>query len=140
MKQGQKPIKEATQVQAQIKEKDLEIRLSDSEYRLMDIIWEKEPVGSTELTRLCLEKLGWKKSTTYTMLKRLVEKQAASNEEAVVRTLLCKEQVIRYESEALLEKSFGGSLPDFFAAFLQDRKLSKEEAERLAQMIKEAAE
>ena len=116
-----------------------EIRLSESEYYLMDIIWEKEPIGSTELARCCLEKLGWKKSTAYTMLKRLTDKKAAKNENAVVTALIDREIVFRQESEALLEKSFRGSLPDFFAAFLQDRKLSREEAEKIAEMIKEAA-
>lgn len=118
----------------------IEIKLSESEYRLMDIIWDNEPVGSTELARLCLEQLEWKKSTAYTMLKRLADKGAVQNKDAVVTALIKKEQVIRYESEALLEKSFGGSLPDFFAAFLQDRKLTKEEADRIARMIREAAE
>lgn len=117
-----------------------EMKLSESEYRLMDIIWDREPVGSTELAKACLELLGWKKSTSYTMLKKLVDKRAVKNQDAVVTALIKREQVIRYESEALLEKSFGGSLPDFFAAFLQDRKLSREEAERLARMIEEAAE
>lgn len=113
-------------------------KLSDGEYRLMDIIWEKEPVSSMELAKLCLEKMGWKKSTAYTMLKKLVDKGAAQNEGAVVKALVKKEEVLRGESEALLEKAFDGSLPDFFAAFLQDRKLTKEEAERIARMIEEA--
>lgn len=117
-----------------------EIRLSESEYHLMNIIWEREPVGSTELARCCLERLGWKKSTAYTMLKRLTDKKAARNENAVVTALIGREMVFRQESEALLKKSFGGSLPDFFAAFLQDRKLTREEAEKIAEMIREAAE
>lgn len=121
------------------KENPPEIRLSESEYYLMDIIWEKEPIGSTELARCCLERLGWKKSTAYTMLKRLTDKKAARNENAVVTALIDKEMVFRQESEALLEKSFRGSLPDFFAAFLQDRRLTREEAEKIAEMIKEAA-
>lgn len=121
-------------------ESSSEIRLSESEYHLMNIIWEREPVGSTELARCCLERLGWKKSTAYTMLKRLTDKKAARNENAVVTALIDREMVFRQESEALLKKSFGGSLPDFFAAFLQDRKLTQEEAEKIAEMIKEAAE
>lgn len=117
-----------------------ELRLSESEYRLMDIIWNEEPIGSTELSRLCLEKLGWKKSTSYTMLKRLADKKAIQNHEAVVTSLIDKDQVIRHESDALLEKSFGGSVPDFFAAFLQDRKLTREEAEKIAEMIRKAVD
>lgn len=117
-----------------------ELRLSESEYRLMDIIWNEEPIGSTELSRLCLEKLGWKKSTSYTMLKRLADKKAIQNHEAVVTSLIDKDQVIRHESDALLEKSFGGSVPDFLAAFLQDRKLTREEAEKIAEMIRKAVD
>ena len=117
-----------------------ELRLSESEYRLMDIIWNEEPIGSTELSRLCLEKLGWKKSTSYTMLKRLADKKAMQNHEAVVTSLIDKDQVIRHESDALLEKSFRGSVPDFLAAFLQDRKLTREEAEKIAEMIRKAVD
>lgn len=117
-----------------------ELRLSESEYRLMDVIWDEEPIGSTELSRLCLEKLGWKKSTSYTMLKRLADKKAIQNHEAVVTSLIDKDKVIRQESDALLKKSFGGSVPDFFAAFLQDRKLTREEAEKIAEMIRKAVE
>lgn len=117
----------------------MQIRLSDSEYKLMEIIWEKEPVSSTELSKLCLERFEWKKSTVYTMLKRLTEKQALSVSNAMVLSTIKKNVADRMESEALLEKSFGGSLPDFFAAFLRDRKLTKEDASRLQEMIKEAS-
>lgn len=120
-------------------ERRMQIRLSDSEYKLMEIIWEKEPVSSTELSKLCLERFEWKKSTVYTMLKRLTEKQALSVSNAMVLSTIKKDVADRMESEALLEKSFGGSLPDFFAAFLQDRKLTKEDASRLQEMIKEAS-
>lgn len=117
-----------------------ELRLSEGEYRLMDVLWDAEPVSSTELSRLCLEKLGWKKSTVYTMLKRLADKEALQNHEAMVTSLISRAKVIRRESEALLEKSFRGSVPDFFAAFLQDRKLTEEEAERIAEMIRKAVD
>ena len=116
------------------------LKLSESEYRLMDLVWNAEPVNSTELVRLALKELGWKKSTTYTVLKKLVDKQALDNEQAQVRSLVKKERVIRYESDTLLKKSFGGSVPDFVAAFLKDRKLTKEEALRLKCLIEEATE
>lgn len=116
------------------------LKLSESEYRLMDLVWNTEPVNSTELVRLALKELGWKKSTTYTVLKKLVDKQALDNEQAQVRSLVKKERVIRYESDTLLKKSFGGSVPDFVAAFLKDRKLTKEEALRLQHLIEEATE
>lgn len=117
-----------------------QLNLSESEYRLMDLIWRTESVNSTELVRLALQELGWKKSTTYTVLKKLAEKQALCNEQAQVRSLVKKEKVIRYESDTLLKKSFGGSVPDFVAAFLKDRKLTKQEALRLQHLIEEATE
>lgn len=117
-----------------------EFRLSDSEYRLMDIVWETEPVNSTELVKEAFGRLGWKKSTTYTVLKKLAEKDALQNEDAIVHALVKKEQVVRYESEQLLNKSFAGSLPDFMAAFLKDRKLTQAEAVRLKKLIEDAVE
>lgn len=117
-----------------------EFRLSDSEYRLMDIVWEMEPVNSTELVKEAFGRLGWKKSTTYTVLKKLAEKAVLQNEDAIVHALVKKEQVVRYESEQLLNKSFAGSLPDFMAAFLKDRKLTQAEAVRLKQLIEDAVE
>lgn len=114
------------------------MKLSESEYRLMEILWEKGQMEATELTAICLECFDWKKSTVYTMMKRMGEKGALSFENKVVKALVEKESVDRRESEALLNKAFGGSLPNFFAAFLQDRKLTKEEAERLTRIIEEA--
>ena len=115
------------------------IRLSDSECRLIAVIWEEEPVNSTELVRICEQKYDWKKSTTYTILKKLEQKKAVSNEGAVVVSLVDRQQVIRTEGHELLRKT-GSSLPDFFAAFLQDRKLTKEEVARLYEMIQDAQE
>lgn len=114
------------------------MKLSESEYRLMEILWEKEQMEATKLAAICLEKYDWKKPTVYTMLKRLGEKGALSFENRVVTALVAKDLVDRSESEALLNKSFGGSLSNFFAAFLQDRKLTEEEADRLTRMIEEA--
>lgn len=104
----------------------------------MDLIWESEPVRSTELARLALEKLEWKKSTCYTVLKKLEAKGFVKNENAVVVSLVPREAVQRYESEALIERNFGGSLPAFLNAFLKDRKLSKREAEEIHAMIERA--
>lgn len=115
-----------------------ELKLFESEYRFMDLIWETEPVKSTELARLALERLQWKKSTCYTVLKKLEEKGFVKNEGATVTALVAREQVLRYESEALLRKSFGGSLPAFLNAFLKDRRLTKREAEEIRRMIDEA--
>ena len=117
----------------------MKYKLSDTEYRLMEFIWEKEPLTTTELSKLCLQAFDWKKSTVYTMLKRMGEKEVIIVKDSVISSLIKKETADRMESEALIEKSFGGSLPNFLAAFLQDRKITKQEAEKLQQLIKEAA-
>jgi predicted transcriptional regulator len=117
-----------------------DVKLSESEYRLMDVIWEKEPISAMELSGICLEKYDWKKSTVYTMLKRMGEKGLLLFENKKVEALVERDQVNKSEGESLLHKAYGGSLPDFFAAFLQDRKLTKDEAERLQKLIEEAKE
>ena len=122
-----------------MEEKRMEnIKLGEAEYRLMNIVWEKGPLPAMELAGICLEQYDWKKSTVYTMLKRLGDKGGLTFEEKVVTALIPKEQVDRMESQALLEKAYRGSVPDFFAAFLQDRKLTREEAVRIQKMIEEA--
>lgn len=113
-------------------------KLFDAENKLMDIIWETEPVNSTILTKLCFDRLGWKKSTTYTMLRKLTDRGILKNENATVTSLIKRENVQKYESEVLLEKSFDNSLPAFIAAFLKDKKLSRNEAEEIKKMIEEA--
>ena len=122
-----------------MEEKRMEnIKLGEAEYRLMNIVWEKGPLPAMELAGICLEQYDWKNSTVYTMLKRLGDKGVLTFEEKVVTALIPKEQVDRMESQALLEKAYRGSVPDFFAAFLQDRKLTREEAVRIQKMIEEA--
>lgn len=116
-----------------------EIRMSDAECRLLSVIWEAEPVNSTELVRLCAQRFGWKKSTTYTILKKLEQKGAVRNDSATVTSRVDRQQVIRQEGRELLHRT-GSSLPDFFAAFLKDRKLNEEEAQRIYQMIRDAQE
>lgn len=110
-------------------------RLCESDYRFMSVIWEHEPLTSTKLVELCGEKLGWKKSTTYTMLKKLCEKGLARNEDTVVTALVSREQVQAYESERFVEQTFAGSLPGFLVSFLGGRKISQEEAEQLKRLI-----
>ncbi|HHV13872.1 MAG TPA: BlaI/MecI/CopY family transcriptional regulator [Clostridiales bacterium] len=115
------------------------LKIFDAEYRFMSIVWEKEPVNSTELVRLCQSEFGWKKSTTYSVIKRLSERGVLKNENAVVTSLVKRIQVQRYESEQLLEKAFDNSLPSFVAAFLQNKRLTQSEAEQIKKMIEEAA-
>lgn len=111
-------------------------KLCDSEYRFMQVVWEHAPVGSGQLVNLCEAKLGWKKSTTYTVLKKLTEKGYLRNDRAQVTVLIPRERAQREESAYFVERTFGGSLPHFLAAFLGDRKLSAQEAETIEAMIR----
>lgn len=113
-------------------------KLFDAEFKFVSIIWDEEPVNSTELSKICLHRLGWKKSTTYNMIRKLEDRGILRNEKAMVTALVKREQVQQYESETLIEKNFEGSLPIFLAAFLQDKKLSKKEAKEIQRMIEEA--
>ena len=113
-------------------------KLFDAEYRFMDIVWELEPVNSTQLCRACQQRLGWKKPTTYTVLRKLAERGLLQNENATVTALVNRQQVRQYESGAVVERSFGGSLPAFVAAFLQGRGLSQDEAGELRRLIDES--
>ena len=114
------------------------LKIFDAEYRFMCIVWEKEPVNSTELVKLCQNEFGWKKSTTYSVIKRLSERGVLKSENAVVTALVKRIQVQKYESEQILEKAFDNSLPCFITAFLQDKKLTRNEAEQIRKMIEEA--
>ena len=113
-------------------------KLFDAEYRLMDLVWEHQPINSTALSKLCLEKLGWKKSTVFNLIRKLGERGILRNENATVTALVGREQVLRQESEAVVERSFGGSLPSFVAAFLSGKQLSHQEAEDLRRLIDES--
>lgn len=115
-------------------------KIFESEYRFLCILWENEPVESPVLVKLCNERLGWKKSTTYTVIKKLTEKGVVKSENTVVSALVKKEEVDRQEGEELLLRTTNGNVPAFLAAFLKDRKLSKEEAERLRRLIDEMEE
>ena len=110
-------------------------KIFDSELRLCEILWEHQPVKSSELARLCAERLGWKKSTTYTVIKRLTERGVVKTENAVVTALVSRDEVQRAESRAFVERNFSGSLPGFLTAFVGGHGLSAEEAEELRRMI-----
>ena len=115
-------------------------KVFESEYRFCLILWEHEPVRSSELAHLCAEKLGWKKSTTYTVIKRLTERGVVQTEDAVVTALVSRDQVQRAESRAFVERNFSGSLPGFLNAFVGGRGLSAEEADELRRMIADLEE
>ena len=114
------------------------IKLYDAEYKFTTLIWDNEPINSTELVRLSAQSLGWKKSTTYTVLKKLCERGILRNNNAVVMSLVKREDVQRFESNAVVDKAFDGSLPKFLTAFLGERKLTEEEADELKKIIEEA--
>jgi predicted transcriptional regulator len=110
-------------------------KVFESEYRFCQILWAHEPVRSGELARLCAEQLGWKPTTTYTVIKRLSDRGVLRNENSVVSSLLSREQVQAAEVDELLEKKFGGSLPAFLAAFSRARELTGAEIDEMQQMI-----
>lgn len=118
----------------------IEILLGESEFNLMELVWERSPITSGELVTLCEQEFSWKKSTVYTMIKRLSDKNIIRNEDSIVTYLVDKEQVQKYQSENLVSKSFGGSLSLFVNSFLGDRSLTKEEAQKLIEMIEQHTE
>lgn len=110
-------------------------KVFESEYRFCQILWEQEPVNSTQLVKLCRERLGWSKGTTYTVIRRLAQRGVLKNENATVTSLVSKEEVQMAEFDELVEKTFDGSLPQFIAAFTRHRKLTEKEAEEIQRMI-----
>ena len=110
-------------------------KIFESEYRFCLILWEREPINSTELAKLCKERLGWSKTTTYTVIKRLSDRGVVKNENTVVTSLISKEQAQMAELEELMEKKFEGSLPAFIAAFARRQSLSQEEIQELERII-----
>ena len=112
-------------------------KIFESEYRFCLILWEHEPVSSTELVRLCADQLGWKKSTTYTVLRRLCERGLFQNLDGTVTSLVSRAEYDAICSERFVDDAFGGSLPRFLAAFTGRRKLRADEAEALRRMIDE---
>ena len=110
-------------------------KIFESEYRFCLILWEHEPVNSTKLVELCKEKLGWSKATTYTVIRRLGERGVLVNENAVVRTLVSKEEAQASRVEEMMEETFQGNLPAFLAAFTRSKKLTRQEIDQLKAMI-----
>lgn len=112
-----------------------ELRLCESDFRFMSVIWDNEPLPSGELVKLCGEKFDWKKSTTYTMLKKMCEKGFARNDGSLVTSLIDRDRVQAYASEHFVEQTFAGSLPNFLVSFLGGKKISEKEAEELKRLI-----
>ncbi len=110
-------------------------KLTEAEARFADLIWEKEPLASSELVKLCAEAFTWKKSTTYTVLKTLCEKGIFQNENAVVSAKLTREEFYGLQSREYVEEVFEGSLPRFLTAFCKGRRLSAKEVEEMKRLI-----
>ncbi len=118
----------------------MEYHIADSEYRFMQVVWAHAPVGSGQLVELCREELGWKKSTTYTVLKKMCLKGLLQNEKSVVTVLAPREVVDNQAAEEFVQRTFGGSLPSFLVAFMGGRQISAGEAEELKRLIDEHKE
>ena len=110
-------------------------KVFESEYRFCLILWEQEPVSSGKLVELCRERLGWKPTTTYTVIKRLSDRGVVKNENTIVTSLVSKEEVQLSELDELVEKKFEGSLPAFIAAFGRRQSLSEEEIQEIQRII-----
>ena len=110
-------------------------KIFESEYRFCLILWEHEPIKSSELVTLCQNQLGWKPTTTYTVIKRLSQRGVLKNENTIVSTLVTKEQVQAAEIDEFVETKFGGSVPAFIAAFTRHQKISEKELDEVQHMI-----
>lgn len=121
-----------------LEERDTEMetpKVFESEYRFCLILWEHEPIKSSKLVEICKEQLGWKPTTTYTVIKRLSERKVLKNENTVVTSLVTKDEIQAAEINEMVEKTFEGSLPAFIAAFAKHQKLSEKELDAVQQMI-----
>ena len=118
----------------------MDLKLCDSEYRFMLLVWETEPVRSGDLVKISHDRLGWKKSTTYTVIKKLAERGFLKNEDTIVSSLVPKGKCQAVESDYFVERTFEGSLPGFIAAFLGGKTISEKEAEEIKRMIDEHKE
>ena len=110
-------------------------KVFESEYRFCLILWEHEPIKSSELVNLCKEQLGWKPTTTYTVIKRLSERGVLKNENTIVSSLVSKDEIQASEINEMVEKTFEGSLPAFIAAFTKHQKISEKEIDEVQKMI-----
>lgn len=117
-----------------------DIELGVIQERFADIVWENEPIPSGELVKICEKKLNWKKPTTYTVLRKLCEKGLLKNEDGIVSSLISKERFYANKSEQIIEDSYSGTLPDFIAAFVSNKKLTAKEVDEIQKMIDEFKE
>lgn len=112
-------------------------QMTEAELKFAELIWREEPVGSGELVKLCLGEFGWKKSTTYTFIKKLCEQGILQNEQAVVTSLIDRDKYLQQQGEEFVEKTFEGSLPKMIAAFMERKRLSRTQIEEIEKMIED---
>lgn len=112
-----------------------EYRLAEGEAKFAELIWENEPIASPELVKLCEKEFEWKKSTTYTVLKKLCDRGIFQNENAQVTSLISKEEFYSYKSREFVEQTFGGSIPKFLTAFMGGKRLTAKQAEEIKELI-----
>ena len=110
-------------------------KIFESEYRFCLILWKNEPIASAQLAKLCKEELGWSRTTTYTVIKRLSDRGVVKNEDSVVTSLISKEEAQISQMDEMLEKTFEGSVPAFIAALAKREKLSKKDVEEIRKII-----
>lgn len=115
-------------------------KIHEGEYRFCLILWENEPIQSAKLAQLCNEQLGWSRTTTYTIIRRLTDRGVVKSEDAIVSSVVKKEEVQLSEMNELVEKTFEGSLPAFIAAFARRQKLSDEDIAALRRLIEQGGE
>ena len=116
----------------------LDYKLGAMETRFAQLIWDNEPVASGELVKICEKELEWKKSTTYTMLRRLCQRNIFQNQDGMVSAILSKQEYNALQSEMFIEETFEGSLPQFLASFSTRKKLSEKEIEELQKLISQS--
>lgn len=116
-----------------------EYKLAEAEAKFADIIWSREPISSSELVKICEREMNWKKSTTYTVLKKLCERRIFRNENAIVSAIMSREEFYGMQSRKYVEDVFEGSLPRFLTAFCRNKKLSPREVEEMRKFIDENA-
>ncbi len=110
-------------------------KIFESEYKFCEVLWDNEPINSTELVKLCKERLDWSKGTTYTVIRRLAERGVVKNEDTIVSSLISKEDAQIAEIDELMQKRFEGSLPAFVAAFSRKQNLSEDKIARIMRII-----
>ena len=112
-------------------------KLFEAEYRMMNILWDNEPLSCSELAQLCDELLGWKRTTTYTQIKRMEERQFIRRDGSILTALVKRNQVEQFDSEEIVDGRFNGSLPKFVAAFIGSKRMTKDQIDELRRMLDE---